>query len=309
MVPWIFGIDGGGTTSRLRIETPRGDLLFKAEAGGTNLNSNPRRIVAAALESLFAQAYASGLGIVPEACAAGFAASAGIDKAGDSEAFLLLLREVTGLACPLSAGNDAEAALVGSLGDTEGLLLIAGTGSIALGRSRDGERVRAGGWGHILGDEGSAYRISLDAVTRALRAFEGRDEPTVLLNEALSFFGAREPADLLRVFYGEFDKASIARFARVVGRARDDGDRLARELFESAAHELAGLVFSVHERIGSRLQRKRLAIRGGLVEGDAALKSAVERLVAAGIPGIEMSPPLGDAVTGSCALARTIAQR
>jgi glucosamine kinase len=250
--PWVFGIDGGGTSSRLRIESLEGDLIFRAEAGGTNLNSNPRRVVADTLASLFSKAYAAVPGLEPKHCAAGFAGSAGVDKGGDREAFALLLREAAGVSCPVDAGNDAEAALVGSLGDTEGLLLIAGTGSIALGRARDGTQARAGGWGHILGDEGSAYRISLDAVSRSLRSLEGRDEPTILLGEALAFFKVEEPADLIRVFYADFDKAAIARFARVVGRARDSGDALARGIFDRAALDLAELVASVYARVGPR---------------------------------------------------------
>ncbi len=306
MGTWVFGIDGGGTSSRLRIESREGTLLFKAEGGGTNLNSNPRRVVHDTLASLFAAAYASGQGLAPESCAAGFAGTAGVDKAGDREAFSALLREAAGVSCPVDAGNDAEAALVGSLGDTEGLLLIAGTGSIALGRARDGTQVRSGGWGHILGDEGSAYRISLDAVSRSLRSLEGRDEPTVLLGEALAFFKVEEPADLIRVFYAEFDKAAIARFARVVGRARDSGDALARGIFDRAALDLAELVASVYARVGSRLERRRLAIRGGLAEGDAGLRSAVELRVGKLIPGIEIAVPAADAATGACMLARAL---
>ena len=229
-----------------------------------------------------------------------------MDKAGDRGAFALLLREAAGVSCPVDAGNDAEAALVGSLGDTEGLLLIAGTGSIAYGRARDGTQVRSGGWGHILGDEGSAYRISLDAVARSLRFLEGRDMATILLGEALIFFKVEEPADLLRVFYADFDKAAIARFARVVGKARDGGDALARDLFDRSALELADLVVSVHARIGSRLERKRLAMRGGLIEGDAELRAAVESRIGALVPGLEIAVPVADAATGACMLARAL---
>jgi N-acetylglucosamine kinase-like BadF-type ATPase len=306
MDSWIFGIDGGGTSSRLRIETIGGDLLFRAEGGGTNLNSNPRAVVAATLSSLFSAAYSSGIGLEPKDCAAGFASSAGVDKEADRDAFALLLREATGIACPIAAGNDAEASLVGALGDTEGLLLIAGTGSIAYGRSRDGAQVRAGGWGHVLGDEGSAFSISLQAVSRSFRSMEGRDIPTSLMGDALEFFGGAEPEDLLRAFYGEFDKAAIARFARAVGAARDRGDLLALDIFARAARDLAGLVASVHARIGSRLERRRLALRGGLIEGDVRLRSETERAIAAQAPGVEIVPAAADAAAGACALARAL---
>jgi N-acetylglucosamine kinase-like BadF-type ATPase len=263
-------------------------------------------VVAATLASLFSAAYAAVAGLDPKDCAAGFASSAGVDKDADRDDFALLIREATGIACPIAAGNDAEASLVGALGDTEGLLLIAGTGSIAYGRSRDGGQVRAGGWGHIIGDEGSAFNISLQAVSRAFRSMEGRDLSTSLMEDALAFFGGQRPEDLLRIFYGDFDKAAIARFARVVGVARDRGDLLALELFDHAARDLAGLVASVHARIGSRLERKRLALRGGLIEGDAKLRSETERAIAAIAPDLEIVPAVADAAAGACALARAL---
>jgi N-acetylglucosamine kinase-like BadF-type ATPase len=285
-----------------------GELLYKAEGGGTNLNSNPRQAVAATLASLFASAYSAGAGIEAKNCDAGFAGTAGVDRFADRDAFAQLVREAAGVSCPVAAGNDAEAALVGALGDAEGFLLIAGTGSIAYGRARDGTQVRSGGWGHILGDEGSAYRISLDAVARSLRSLEGRDMPTTLLSEALSFFEVDEPADLIRVFYNDFDKAAIARFARVVCKARDRGDALARDLFDTAARELAGLVVSVNASIGPRLEKRRLAIKGGLVEGDAELRTDLERRLRTLIPGIEIAAALADAATGACALARALSK-
>jgi glucosamine kinase len=307
MKAWVFGLDGGGTSSRLRIESPAGELLYKGEAGGTNLTSNPRSVVAGTLASLFASAYSSGAMIERGSCLAGFAGSAGVDKDSSRESFAELVREAAGVSCPVSAGNDAEAALVGALGDTEGLLLIAGTGSIAYGRLRDGTRARAGGWGHILGDEGSAYRISLDAIARSLRSLEGRDLPSSLPAEVLAFFGVEEPLDLLPAFYGGFlDKAVVARFARKVGEARDRGDELALDIFDLAARELSALVVSVDSRLGRRLRNRRLALRGGLLEGDRRLRAELERRLSESAPGIEIAAPAADAATGACALARAL---
>jgi N-acetylglucosamine kinase-like BadF-type ATPase len=130
--------------------------------------------------------------------------------------------------------------------------------------------------------------------------------PTTLLSEALSFFKVDEPADLIRVFYNDFDKAAIARFARVVCKARDRGDPLARDIFDTAARELVGLVVSVNASIGSRLEKRRLAIKGGLVEGDAELRNDLEQRLRALIPGIEIVSSLADAATGACALARAL---
>jgi N-acetylglucosamine kinase-like BadF-type ATPase len=305
---WLFGIDGGGTASRLRIESLSGEKLFYAEGEGTNLNSRPAAAVAETLASLFDGAYAALPELKPELCAAGHSGSAGADRAADRELFLRLLRGASRAPsdCPLSVGNDAETALVGALGDTEGLLLIAGTGSIAYGRTRAGRCVRAGGWGHLLGDEGSAYAIALGAISRAIRSAEGRDKATGLLPAALRYFGASEIADLVPLFYRDFDKARIAGFSREVARERDSGDGVAAEIFAEAAEDLALLALSVYDRLKPELARPRLALSGGLIQGDGRLKEALKARLAALRPAIELVPSIADAATGACALAREL---
>ena len=325
---WIFGIDGGGTSARLRIEeADRGaeggaegrkdgagrgrhdrPPLFYGEGGSSNPRSNPREAVLAVLRGLFARAYREA-GLRAEGCLGGFAGSAGVDREADREPFAALVREAAGLppGVPVLAGNDSEPALAGAIGDVEGLLLIAGTGSIAFGRARDGSSARAGGWGHLLGDEGSAFSLAFKALSRGLRSWEGRDLPTGLMDAGLEFFGLAGPPDLVPLVYEGLDKTRIARFARVVGEYRDRGDPLAFELFEEAERELAALVVSVDARVGPKLERKRLAFRGGLIEGDARLRAGVESRLAAALPGLEIVPAAADAAAGACILARDLA--
>jgi glucosamine kinase len=305
MTPWLFGIDGGGTSTRLRIESLSGAPLFETEGGSGNLNSSPAAAVAAGLAALFDAAYSSGAGLDPGDCAAGHAGFAGAGRRPEREALASMLRAASRAACPISVGDDAEAALVGALGDTEGLLLVAGTGSIAYGRARDGTTVRAGGMGHLLGDEGSAYWVAHTAISRALRSAEGRDLPTTLLDDAVSHFGLEGPDGLIPLFYRAFDKARVAGFAPAVCRARDAGDELARAVLDEAAAELALLVASVHGRIGPMLTRPRLALAGGLSRGDPALAAALAARLRAAIPGLEIVEPAAGAAAGACALARS----
>ncbi|MGB4572642.1 MAG: BadF/BadG/BcrA/BcrD ATPase family protein [Rectinemataceae bacterium] len=302
---YLFGIDGGGTSARLRIETLNGDLLFHAVGGSTNPHSNTLQAVETVLSDLFTKAYKSA-DLDPEDCVAGYAGSAGIDRPCEKELFITLLRKAGGFSCPVAAGNDVEPALAGALGDTEGFLLISGTGSIAYARSRSGVSARAGGWGHLLGDEGSAYRIAFDALTRGLRSWENRDLPSGLLDAGLAFFGLREPSDLVSFVYGGIDKARIARFAHVVGEYRDRGDLLAVELFEIAGRELENLVLSVDRRMGDRIRDKRLALCGGFIEEDTILRDRVSDRLHASAPGIAIVPAQADAATGACLLARTL---
>ncbi len=302
---WIFGIDGGGTRSRLRIESPIGELFGYLEGKSTNLHSLGHDTVFANVKTLFGEAYET-LSLRPEDCAAGFAGSAGIDGQASHDAFLRVLAHASGVTAPLGCGNDSEPALAGAHLSTEGMLLIAGTGSIALIRTATGQMYRAGGWGHILGDEGSAYRVAFDAIARSIRSAEDRDLPTGLLEEAYRHFGLKTLDDFLPLVAEMTEKAVIADFASRVVAARDRGDALAIALFETAAHELSRLVKSVHGRLGDQLTAPRVAFRGGLIENDAWLADETAARCKKLIPGIEIVEAKADAAQGACLLARAL---
>jgi N-acetylglucosamine kinase-like BadF-type ATPase len=276
---YVFGIDGGGTSSRLRIESEEGGLLFYREAGSTNPSSNSWDSVESVLGGLFQAAFAEAK-LRPEDCLAGFAGTAGVDRTADREPFAAILRKASRLSCPLGVGNDAEPALAGAIGDIEGLLLIAGPGSIAF-----------------------------DAIARSLRSREGRDLPTGLLEAGIEFFGLREAMDFVPFIYaGPFDKTKIARFSRVVAEYRDRGDALAVDLFDEAGRELEALVLSVERRLGSGLKHKRLALRGGLIENNTVLREGLGKRLAGSAPEIEIVAAKADAASGACILARSLIQ-
>lgn len=305
---YVFGIDGGGTSARIRIESLSGNRIFYAEGGSTNPNSNSWESVSEVLKALFSRAYHEA-DLRAQDCAAGFAGSAGIDRPADRVPFEAALRAAAGLpdSCPLGIGNDAEPALAGAIGDIEGLLLIAGTGSIAYGRSRDGLAVRAGGLGHLLGDEGSGFRVGFDAIVRSLRSIEGRDLPTKLMEAALAYFGLKEPSDFVPYIYSKpIDKTFIGGFTPTVADCRDKGDPLALDIFEQAARELESLVLSVDRRLAGHIQNENLALRGGSIEHDPVLRAALAKKLAADAPRIAIVPAKADAASGACILARSL---
>ena len=303
---WIFGMDGGGTKSRLRLESAEGKFLGYLEGRSTNLHALGHDAVLDNVKELFDEAYRR-LDVRAEDCTAGFAGSAGIDGAASHEDFLNILQHASGITAPLDCGNDSEPALAGAHLSAEGMLLIAGTGSIALIRTVAGETYRAGGWGHILGDEGSAYQVAFGAIARSIRSAEGRDLPTALLEEALSHFGLKTVDDFLPLVAGAMtEKTVIAGFASRVVALREHGDALAVDLFQTAAHELSLLVKSVHARLGHRLSAPRLAFRGGLIENDAWLSRETAERCRAHIPGLEIVEAKADAAQGACLLARAL---
>ena len=241
---YVFGIDGGGTSSRLAIEDLEGRRLFYREGASSNPNSRDRLQIEATFAELFASAMAQA-GLSPSDCVAGFAGVAGIDRVADCEPYVELLRRASGFSCPIGAGNDAEPALAGALDDIEGILLIAGTGSIALARARDGTQVRAGGWGHLLGDEGSAWRIAFDAICRSMRSSEGRDLKTSLLEDALALDlfdqASAAQAGLVESVYHRIGPAMGSRRAAFRGGLIESDTRLREATKSLLAASLPGL--------------------------------------------------------------------
>jgi N-acetylglucosamine kinase-like BadF-type ATPase len=158
---YYFGLDGGGTHSRLAVCDQSGSVVKTAMGGTTNLYGANKDEILKNLTSLFEQvhSYTPLLG--------GCIGSAGLGRAREQELFREILKKV--LPCvPVYLCGDGEIFLVGALSGFEGYGLISGTGSLALSRTMDGNIKRAGGYGYLLGDEGSAYWIAHQALIEAV---------------------------------------------------------------------------------------------------------------------------------------------
>ncbi|OHD80248.1 MAG: hypothetical protein A3J97_01475 [Spirochaetes bacterium RIFOXYC1_FULL_54_7] len=305
----IFGLDGGGTSSRLRIADIENRLIFELSGEGINPNAFNPETVFSRVRDLFDQAFSS-LGekikpgpVVPDDFAAGCVAVAGMDRPQEQAEFNAVLREQIGFLCPVLLVSDPIAALVGGLDSREGMILIAGTGSIAYARLADGTSMRAGGYGHFLGDEGSAFSIGFKALQRSIRSLEGRDIPTALVPDLFARLGISSAQDAIALVYRRFDKSHIARTASLVAEYRDRGDRLAIDIYQGAVRELVSLVVSVAAAAGDRLKCKELLLWGGLFDHDPWLDSAVRAELQSVLPELIIRRPYHDAAYGACLLA------
>lgn len=274
-VPWILGVDGGGTKTVACAADLSGRVLGRSERGAANYHIIGLEKFAAILG-----------GIIEElAHKAGLASSdlvlislglAGADRPRDRELILAAIAEKA-LTCPVLVSSDARIALAAGLGEREeGIVLIAGTGSIAYGVNREGETVRAGGWGHIVSDEGSGYDIGRQALARSLRSWEDRDKPSVLPAEIMHRLGLKDLSELIGfVHHPATAKADIAALAPLVLAAADRGDALAGEIIEAAADALASLVRSVISRGFPGRAAVPVVTCGGLLLGSPRLRSQV----------------------------------
>lgn len=199
----------------------------------------------------------------------------GIDRPGIREALHPLLRS---LSDDIRLTNDAEL-IYGALEDRVGVVLIAGTGSIAFGRDKTGATVRAGGWGHVMGDEGSGYDLGRRGLQAAARAADGRGPDTRLLGAFLRHWRIERPLAMIEHVYQTSEKADIALLASIVFDAAREGDLVARQIVRAAADDLALAAIAAGERLTFADGRLPLALSGGLLTGVPDYQARVVRRI------------------------------
>jgi N-acetylglucosamine kinase-like BadF-type ATPase len=200
--------------------------------------------------------------------------------------------------------HDAAIALDGALDGEPGVIVIAGTGSIGYGRDADKKVARTGGWGHVFGDEGSAFDIARQAMRAALRHEEGWGPRTALGPLLLEASGASSMNELLHWCYTEaFPKQRVAGWARLVDQAASAGDSLASEILRGAAQQLAMLATAARRQLkGDQL---RVSYTGGVFQSAPVLE-AFQTLVTLDGTMEVMSPrhsPAAGALIGAYRLA------
>lgn len=230
---FVIGIDAGGTKTMGLLADESGAVVAQIRAGGANLKAHGELAVEKVLYQVIDGLSASGT------IAALCLGIAGVDRAEDKEILLGVLRRL-GQKQAVQVVNDAFVALVAGAPDGVGIVVIAGTGSIAYGVDPQGKTARSGGWGYLLGDEGSAYWLGHAAVRQGIRAVDGRGPSTTLFERICRRLQVEEPAGLVEWFYGQSNtRERVAELASVVEEAATDGDEAASSLLDQAAQHLA----------------------------------------------------------------------
>ncbi len=163
--------------------------------------------------------------------------------------------------------NDAVIALSGATETGQGIIVIAGTGSISFGRNAAGQTARAGGWGYVFGDEGGAFDIVRRALRALLRMEEGWGPPTALRDVLLEAAGARTANELLHRFYTpDWPRSRVARLAPLIDRAACESDAVAVGIVNQAAQNLALLAGAVRSQLWQPGESVEIATIGGVFE-------------------------------------------
>ena len=302
---WLIGIDGGGTKTVGCAADFAGKILGRVEHGPGNYHTAGltgfKQVISGIIHALSTACAlpVTGLKVVGLGLA-------GADRPGDKEIIRAALAGL-GFSCHYLIYSDAQAALVAGLGKAEGVVLIAGTGSVAYGINRRGEVCRAGGWGHLASDEGSGYFLGRQALLRSIRASEQRDKATVLLPMIIEHFGLSGWDELISFMNNrDLTKARVASLATVVAAAAAGGDRVAAELLAQSADELAGLVTSVLSRGFAGQKNVSVCTYGSVVNLISAVRRRLQEVLGA---DVRLVPAGREPAEGAVQLAIEWAQR
>jgi N-acetylglucosamine kinase-like BadF-type ATPase len=200
--------------------------------------------------------------------------------------------------------HDTITALAGASVAQPGVVVIAGTGSIAYGRLSDGASARAGGWGYALGDEGSGYWLGMQAIRAAARAADGRDEATLLSELVLKHLDADDLWALHQRYYAEqLPRYEIASLAALVGSAANAGDAVAQRLLAEAGTELGLAAVAVIRQLSRIDSGMAVYMTGGVFRAGLPVIDAFRKAVAAGSPASRVYNAAFSPIVGALLLA------
>lgn len=267
--PLYAGIDGGGTKTLAVVVDGAGRERGRYAAGSGNYAAvGVARAAGNVRDAIEGAMAAAGSAASPAAAWIGLA---GVDRPADVD---MLLPHLSPLAGVVRISNDAELALT-ALDNALGVAVIAGTGSIALGCDASGKLVRAGGWGHVIGDEGSGWELGRLALQAVARATDGRGPATSLVQAVINHWGLSDTDGIYGILYPETDKALVAGLTSVVLAEADAGDAVARKILEHAAEEIALLALTVGEKLTFPDTGMPLALAGGILVNEADFRAMV----------------------------------
>lgn len=290
------GIDGGGSRTRAILLDPTTGVSAKGEAGA----SNPNSVGAAAAVEHVMTALSHALAILGKPrseVGAMVAALAGVGRPETADAVRNLLSRHLPSAW-VDVVPDALAALAGGSNAEPGSVLVVGTGSVAFAEGAGRRIVRSGGYGYLIGDEGSGFAIGRHGLRAVMQAYDGRGPETALTETACRRLDCARVPDIVERVYGvEHPVGAVAAFAASVVKLRHQ-DEVAGAIVRRAQAAHVRLVESVRRQLG-RDATPTVVVTGGLYEGDPSLLVGLT----AALPECSCRLPQHSAVEGAALLA------
>ncbi|MFO1442358.1 hypothetical protein KDN24_03785 [Bacillus sp. Bva_UNVM-123] len=265
----FIGFDGGGTKTICIIGDSQGRIIASAIGASTNLKSRPEEKVKEVIYQLLDELLQSDQ-IQMERIKGVFVSTAGGDREEDRKRWQQWIVEYGIKPYKLSVANDAVAALAAGTKGQNGIVLIAGTGSIAYSVS-DGlsKPIRVGGWGYLIGDEGSGYHIGNEALRMITRSYDGiEDKREAFTKDILEKMGLETAEQLITFIYEDpYPRKLIASIADHVITLAERDEPHAAGIIQSAIEQLVHLVIAIMNKDKESLDYP-LVISGGLFQSD-----------------------------------------
>lgn len=295
----VLGLDAGGTKTVCLLADDSGQMIASARGAGANLQAAGELAVEKVLHQVMDEAI-GGRAVVPAAICLGIA---GVDRPDDHAVIRGIMQRI-GRQARVLIVNDALVALEAGAPGAPGVVVISGTGSIAYGRNDQGEAARAGGWGYVLGDEGSGYWIGRAALRAVLRESDRRGPATALSRLLLSHFGVAQAQGLIHeVYHSSLEPAAIGALAQCVQQAFSEGDSVAIGILRSAADELEGSALSVARRLGLVGRPFAFILAGGIFRAVPWLQQELGRRLPVSAPDSSVRLLDREPAEGAVALA------
>ncbi|MHC5823991.1 MAG: N-acetylglucosamine kinase [Nostoc sp.] len=312
----ILGIDGGGSKTICILMDDAGNILGRGKAGASNYQSigiaaAKKQIKSAIHQSaITAFKYTNTINVV--AICLGLA---GVSRPEDMEVIKAIvnqlhnsqdIRSITWKIQPehLVICDDALIALMAGIGDAVGIVVAAGTGSIVFGRNHQGKSKRVGGWGYILGDEGSAYKIAVAGMQAALKAYDGRGKSTSLVENLQQHLGLESMENLIEVIYRKgWGVKEIAALAPIVDQAATAGDQIANSIIEQAIAELVIATSTVIDHIFDSKQVVEVVTTGSIWQAKCKLRERFINSIVHDYPLVNVIYPRYEPAYGAGLLA------
>lgn len=303
-LPLVVGVDGGGSRTRVVLADANGTILARTEGAGTALVPGYEAAAADVIRALIGEVLTSVErgDVRPAVCVVGVAGG-GQERASQALWSALASRRV---ADDVSVQADATIALDDAFGDAAGVLLIAGTGSVAFARAPDGRIERCGGWGPNVGDEGSAAWLGRRALSVVTAAHDGREPETALTGAILTALELETIEELIP-WAADSSPASLAALAPVVAQVAGTGDLRANALVSICVEELVLHVRTMARRcfIDERAAVP-VALAGGLLGKGALVRKRLEHRLKSAVPGAAVRAEEVDAARGAVRRARRL---
>lgn len=305
---YYLGVDGGGSKTTCAV----GDevsLLAKVTAGPSNITRVGEARTRESLQKAIREACAVAR-ISPQEVRRACIGAAGAGSEEIAAAVHNFVAET--ISGEIGVVGDMQVARAAAFGEGPGVIVIAGTGSIAYGRDAEGRIARAGGWGFAISDEGSAHWIGAAAVSALLRVIDQSEDPQATA-EASPLFGEMNAAwglsSLDELVRAANANARFARLFPAILAAADGGDDLAQRVLAQAGRELAQLAAIVVRRLfaagNGNLPAALLAMAGGVFRHSAIVREVFRHEVRQLDPRLEVSPQIAEPVAGALQMART----